>query len=505
VGRRENQPARRLRWGGVLPLPPSGEVPYAKCRPELKDFSEAQITRWIIDSDAWKDVMVPALDQLEIERARPGKETPLYTSHVLESVLLYQRVCGLRSYKEARDRLASDRGTEARQLLGLDAPSNRLRLRKGRVVNLRDGIPSEATVSRHRTRFREHRRRDAYEALFKRLVDEHLETPELQEEARVLYVDGTAMLTHYTCPIYDKDTGRIVNDGRITCFDGGYVPYDAGPNKWGHGYSLVSMVTASGLPLTHRVGPLNMSEKDAALELLGDYEKRVLPHLGDPAKRPVSVLAADGAFHKPENRAKARELGILENIHLASHGTKDESVKNVAKKNNERIEFDDADYKNWYANGHREVFCRCGKRATKRLSTNAQGRVIARVEGKCPTCGPITITSGDWRRAQNPDRFTRCNPSDPVDKRDWALGNPLTFHSPEGLEYWRCRFSHNEGFHGALVTRFGLVKGKRWFRRLDQARTDVAIVFSIIHAIALYQRALARSQAAANGPPGLAA
>jgi hypothetical protein len=505
VSTNQNQPARRLRWGGVLPLPPSGEVPYAKCRPELKGFSEAQITRWILDSDAWKDVMVPVLDQLEVERDRPGKEAPLYTSHSLESVLLYQRVCGLRSYKEARDRLASDRGAEARQLLGLTAPRNRLRMRKGRVVNLRDGIPSESTVSRHRTRFRERRRRQAYEQLFQRLVDEHLEMPELQEEARVLYVDGTRMLTHYTCPIVDPKTGRIVNDESITCFDGGYVPPDAGMEKWGHGYSLIPMVTASGLPLAYRVLPLHASEKNTAVELLGDYEKTVLPHLAPAGERPLTVLAADGAFHKPELREKARELGILENIHLASHGTKQESLDNVAVRNAERIPFDDANYKNWYANGHREVFCLCGKRATKRITTNSNGRVIARVEGKCPTCGSVTITSGEWRRAQNPTRFTRCNPSDPADRRDWLLGNPLTFNSPEGHEYGRRRFGHNEGFNGALVTRFGLVKGKRWFRRADQARTDVAMVFSIIHAIALYQREQVRQQAAANAPPGLAA
>ena len=40
------------------------------------------------------------------------------------------------------------------------------------------------------------------------------------------------------------------------------------------------------------------------------------PHLGE---RRLTVLTADGGFNKPLLRAKARELGILENIHLASH------------------------------------------------------------------------------------------------------------------------------------------------------------------------------------------
>jgi hypothetical protein len=146
----------------------------------------------------------------------------------------------------------------------------------------------------------------------------------------------------------------------------------------GRELGFVLLVTATGLPLAYRVGPLNISEPDTALELLGDYEKRVLLHLGDPATRPVSVLAADGGFTKPELRAKARELGLLENIHLASHSNKPESLANVAKKDAERFPFDDPNYKDWFVNGHREVVCRHDRRATKRLTTNAQGRVRAR-------------------------------------------------------------------------------------------------------------------------------
>jgi hypothetical protein len=71
------------------------------------------------------------------------------------------------------------------------------------------------------------------------------------------------MLTHYTCPIVNPKTGRVVNHDSVTCFDGGYVPPDAGTDKCGHGYSLVPMVTATGLPLAYRLGPLHTSEKEA--------------------------------------------------------------------------------------------------------------------------------------------------------------------------------------------------------------------------------------------------
>lgn len=240
------QPKRRLRWSN-LPKPRSGEVPYAKSRPELAGFSEGEITRAVLDSDAWKEVMRPVLAAVDRERVRPGKEKPIYSSEELESVLLYQRVCGLGSYKRARNELAGDR-EEARRLLGFDKPRNR----KSRVVKLRDGVPSEATVSRHRARFGERRRLKAYVALERRLLDEHLDCPELQEEARILNLDGTKIETHYTAPIVDPRTGLTVNDAKVTAPDAGYVPHSAGPDKGGHGWNLVSVTST---PASRSRGP----------------------------------------------------------------------------------------------------------------------------------------------------------------------------------------------------------------------------------------------------------
>lgn len=129
------------------------------------------------------------------------------------------------------------------------------------------------------------------------------------------------------------------------------------------------------------------------------------------------------------------------------------------------------------------------------------GEVVSRVEGRCDQgCGSITITSGEWRRAQNPDRFTRCAPREPDSRREWALGNRLTFHNPESGEFGRRRFGHNEGFHGALVSRFQLTKGKRWYRRRDQARAATALTFLLMHVVAMEQRKRARA-AQAQAPP----
>lgn len=79
----------------------------------------------------------------------------------------------------------------------------------------------------------------------------------------------------------------------------------------------------------------------------------------------------------------------------------------------------------------------------------------------------------------------RCQPDE---TGDWSFGNPLTYFDCLAYEYGRDRFGYNEGFHGALVTRFGLLKGKAWMRRQLQVEGEVAIAFMAMHALSLEQR-----------------
>ena len=65
--------------------------------------------------------------------------------------------------------------------------------------------------------------------------------------------------------------------------------------------------------------------------------------------------------------------------------------------------------------------------------------------------------------------------------------------------YGRARFGHNEGLHGTLSNRYALIRNKRWFRRRDEAETETAMTFALMHALALEQRRRAKA------PPGLAA
>ena len=62
-----------------------------------------------------------------------------------------------------------------------------------------DGVPSEATVWRHKKRFGLDRHAAAYRVLFEALIREHFEEfPEHADEAQLVHWDGSALLTHYT-------------------------------------------------------------------------------------------------------------------------------------------------------------------------------------------------------------------------------------------------------------------------------------------------------------------
>ena len=95
-------------------------------------------------------------------------------------------------------------------------------------------------------------------------------------------------------------------------------------------------------------------------------------------------------------------------------------------------------------------------------------------------CGSITVTSGEWKLTQNPStwkKITRTLKGD-AEKADLLMGNPLTFNDSVAEAYGNQRFGHNEGRYGALATRFGLIDGKRWFRRtacITQAVIDTAV------------------------------
>jgi len=233
-----------------------------------------------------------------------------------------------------------------------------------------------------------------------------------------------------------------------------------------------------------------------------EWQERITPHVERTTEK-FSVMAFDAAYSGADVRTAVHDSGYVPNCHAVSHARRERSTKN--EKAHDRMRFAIDGKPGWQANGHREVFCVHGNAATKRMLRRTKGgTAVAGIEGDCKQgCGHISITAGEWRTAQNPKRFTKVLPGD-EDRADWKMGNPLTFHDEVSRKYGTSRFGHNEGFHGALVTRFALLKDKASYSDIRQAERDFFGVFSIMHALAMEQRrraAQATATHATASPP----
>jgi hypothetical protein len=487
---------RRLAYG-AFPTPLKGDVPYALSRPELAGVSLGAMVRLIVQTLSWSDVLRPVLAQMDADRPKRGP-APSYSSEELETCLLYQRLAGANTYAEARHLLAGDRGERDRVALGFDCP--RKRVGSGlRVVKSLDGVPSEVTVWRHKQRFGLDKHVEAYRKLFEHLVQEHFEEfPELAEEARIVYWDGSLLLSHYTSfERVNRKTGEIKPP---TLSGGAYRPRKPdNAGKDGHGFNLVSAVTQTGLPLGARLTPINEPEAKTARGILEDeWQQAVAPYLEDDL---VRVMASDAAYTGGHFRRAVHQAGFIPNCHSVSHARRERSTQNAARKSRSRLKIRYRE--NWYLNGHHELFCECGAGKTMRRGTKkADGEAVGRLEGSCPNCGSVSLSAGEWRlfaSTKKKNAVAKVLP-DEKDKIDWRIGNPLTYYDPLSAQYGSARFGHQEGFHGALVTRFGLLKEKSWHRDRRQAERDVLQVFCGMHALAMEQRRRAARVASPSAP-----
>ncbi len=502
---------RRFRCGTTWPEPIKGDVPYANSRPELADISLGEMVRIVMSTPAWNDIMRPLLDALDADRPKAGPE-PSYTSEELESCLLFQRLAGEGIYASARARLAGDRGKPDREALGFNHPRKRVG-RNLRLWRSLDGVPSEATVWRHKNRFGLAEHAAAYRVLFEALVREHFEEfPELADEAQIVHWDGSALLSHYT----SFERKKLRKDGTKevkppTLMGGGFMPRTLdNSGKDGHGFCMVAAVTQTGLPLATRLVPLATTgegEADTARDLLANEWRRVVaPHLCEDK---VRIMAGDGAYSGGLMREAVHRAGFIPNTHTVSHAKRDRSLDNAEDRRAARLEIRGCE--NWHLNGLFELFCKCGKGKTyRRVGKKKSGvfvadpvtgerrelpEAVARLEGECPTCRRISLTAGQWRMYNNSKGVAKVLPGE-EHEIDWRVGNPLTFDDPVSKRYGTARYGHGEGFHGTLVTRFGLLREKAWYRDRRQAERDVMQVFCAMHSIAKHQRRLA-----AHGAP----
>lgn len=496
------QTVRRLRAGfGNLPVPPE-EVRslWAKARSESEkqtSMSDESAALWVLlmmESPEWHEHVEPELTAIDSKR----RSDILYTSRELESVFLFGAFRQALTIRDARQALAGDR-KEARELLGFDKARNP-KWRAARMDRL-DGVPSEASLSRHLARFDEARRLAAYRAAGLGARDRHLEYAEFIDELLLLFADGTKIETKHVAPIVDRKTGEIVNEKRVTAWDAGYVPKSGAPEDHaGAGWNKVAITTITRLPVVMpQVVKLQRGETTTLKEMIDDQlAKEIAPLIGDR----IGVLTTDGGFHSPLVSHACQQAGYLINNHASSHNKHNKrTTDSVEKKNNTKYAIQK--YPNWRANGHREVFCKCGRRATKK-NKKQNGVLSVRVEGACPKCGTISIKAGD-RYFSKMFRSVESTKTMAIGRRDYDLGNGLTYNDPLSEVYGKLRRGHGEGYNSMIAATFGYNRREKMpYRRKIQAEIAVAISFFAIHIKAMDQRD--RDAAAATGAaPPLAA
>jgi hypothetical protein len=494
---------QRLRFG-ALPAPdPRADLHWGTKQPELRGLSDAQVAALLIGTPEFETVIGARLAKID-KRSQTGNDKlqgrPCrWGARQLESVLVYRRVAGLETVKRTLERLNSDQ--EAHMLLGLGSE-----------------LPSAATITRYlRQHFPGEERAALYRDLDRRLRQRVVALPGFDDEARKLGMDGSQHGTRYTAPIPERVkkrgeggktkyeyTGRIVNGdkrkgerGAITAADAGYVGGN-GP-KSGKGWQFVGLFTEHGTLVSWDISPLNQSERPAAERVLDLYEAEILEHRG---RQTISVCTADGGFSSPTIRSRLQSLRIAPNIHKASH-RKDfaqpgEQTQNAGKRDKAWRPFvhpAKPHYANWEANGHAELRCQCGQGVRKRVfEVGRSGQLTIATKGQCSSCGNITITAGQWRRAQNPDRYVRSYKGE---ANDPALGNPLTYHDKLSREYGKDRYGFGESVHATMERRFGLLKDKSWSRSLAEVETEFAIAAAAISVLLLERQA--RQAAEAKG------
>ncbi|MBK5233104.1 MAG: hypothetical protein JJE13_09015 [Thermoleophilia bacterium] len=459
------EPLRRTRvkWGKFPRPDETADVYWAKKRPELAHITDAKLSRMMMEHEMFELILGEKLDLIDSRSQNLGGKICgrriSWTARQLELILVYRRLSGTGTIKRC---LASLRGDHvAREQLGLG-----------------DDLPSAPTICRYKSQHFDFSER----CLLYQRLDRHLRQlvvalPGLDKEAEKLGLDGSSHETHYMPPPLEKNRERFA-DQNVTAPDGGH----RGGDKRGRGWQLLCLFTEHGTPLAWEVAPINEGEPTVAKRVITSYEDQVLPHR---RRDTISVITCDGGFQGSELHQKMLAVGLVPNVHKASHSGSKTSRDNVAEKLATRSHFFHANkphYANWWVNGLEELGCSCGTGNTERLvSRRKTGAIKTALKGSCSNCGNVTITSGKWRRSQNPNRIRVALD---IESGEPSIGNPLNYYDPLAREYGRGRFSWNESLHATFQKRFGLLK-TCWNKTTDEVTTEFAIAFSAISILLL--------------------
>jgi hypothetical protein len=539
--------------------------------PELKGLSRAEQVLLITQTSTWRDVIRPACEAVDDKHKPKRGPQRQYTAEQLEIMLLYGVAWGEYLPERVRELLAGDREPEAKKLLGFLPP---MKERKGqkRVA----GVPSTNTIRRHRRRFTDARRAEMWERAHAELVDCALEEPALQDGLRELYMDGMAIFTHHKAPRYKRkrsgeETRELLNpvvyedpDADKPKRISGYTAPEAGfrymgddqDHPAGHGWNLVPIIAAQGLPLAYTIDKLNLGDRAGGYKTIDAYGERVAPRIKRLRDDELSVGITDAGFNSAETKRRFHEAGVAPSVHQVSgtrrklaKGLETEEARREATEKLERMIAEDAPandidelkkrlkaaeeiaklrairrsiqhHPNWKANDLREIFCVCGAgRVARRAFRDKRGVAVMSLEGSCENCGPCTIQAGQWKRVKNApktendgrggDWYMKMLKGDHPDDADWSFGNYLTLLHPDSAVFSDDRFGRNEGFNAAIKNRFGVGRDKCWHRTRGAVAAHVGQAMCMIVGLSIARaqalggaRIVALPKRASGAPPG---
>jgi transposase len=288
-------------------------------------------------------------------------------------------MAGCRTWAAAREKLAGDRAERCRLALDLDRPRRRVG-KNTRYRVSRDGVPAERTMGRHLRLWGMDRHALAYRELFAAMADCHFEEfpDEMAAELRLVDWDGSAILCHRSSferkrTLTDR-RGRKREVSTPTLAGGGFRPRTQdNAGKDGHGFALHAGITSTGLPLVADITAINAPEgRQAARLLREDWQQRIAGRVGLTEEQ-FGVMAFDAAYSGADVRTAVHDSGYVPNCHPVSHADRERSKENARAHN--KLKFAIEGKPGWGANGHREVFCRHGVQATKKLFRRKKGGV----------------------------------------------------------------------------------------------------------------------------------
>jgi hypothetical protein len=478
----ENGKATRLRVPRELPEPAEGTTAWSKQRGELKGFNAGLQAAAVFEHRA-----ADPIKSYLVEKGAGRRSDTQYSAIELERCEFARRSAGIIDTQLWLTLLESPKFTPIRRALDFDRARNPA-FRVARMVDSLDGVPSKSSMSRHNTAWNAEMRAMYWEGFARDLLEDVLALPGVADEIRSINLDGFLVPIAYTAPAYEtKADGTIVvaNSKYVTASEAGVLPRDS-HGQGEDGFSMVSAWTSTGIPLCWDTGRNSDSEKTRGPALVRDQLAPILePHL--KSRRILGILTTDANFHSSAMREACRNAALVENIHIVSHVNRERASDFDTR----WLPFQGYE-KKWGTNGHHDVVCWCGGgRRTKIFDKLDDGTAVCRVEARCPTCGYICVTSGEWVYDAQLKAWSYRDPSNAAQRPDLSVGNGLTYNDPLSERYGRLRFSHHEGNHGALVTRWKLGAGKRYFRTLAELRVEIAMVMCSIYVAILEQHARA--------------